>query len=77
MLATSYIKAHGTQCSEENAGNMTETTILVCIAVQAAIQQRVRDKRCKHNGGAIGATFVLRALQEEHTDFEYIPRVVQ
>ncbi len=62
---------------------MTETTILVCIAVQAAvglqaaIQLRACDKRCNHNGGAIAAKFVLRALQEEHTDFEYSARVVQ
>lgn len=56
---------------------MTERTILVCVAVQAAIQLRARDKRCKHNGRAIGAKFDLRALQEEHTDFEYSARVVQ
>ncbi len=38
LLAISCIKAHGIQCSEENAGNMTEMTILVCIAVQATVQ---------------------------------------
>ncbi len=84
MLAISCIKAHGTQCSEENAGkydrnddtrlycstsrgsaardkrcqyestwhtvfggetleNMTEMTILVCIAVQAVVPLRVTN----------------------------------
>ncbi len=43
MLVISYIKAHGTQCSEENAGNMTEMTILVCVAVQAAVQLRATN----------------------------------
>ncbi len=42
-LYAGHIKAHGTQCSEENAGNMTEMTILVCVAVQAAVQLRATN----------------------------------
>ncbi len=44
MLAISYIKAHGTQCSEENAGKYDRNddtrlhTHITRIAVQAAVQ---------------------------------------
>ncbi len=36
--AAIIIKAHGTQCSEENAGKYDRNEILVCIAVQAVVQ---------------------------------------
>ncbi len=50
--AAIIIKAHGTQCSEEKAGKYDRNEILVCIAVQAAVQLRATNAASESTMGS-------------------------